>query len=163
MRVRGRLLIFAWPSHDASAFGRWKADPSTLEPKKRKPPTPTGADPKKPQGMVGRPHWRRQGKHSPIHDPASAKNGRSRGHHMAKNDLRHNFGTYRLAQTQNVHRVSDEMGNSPARVREHYRQLVTKSEAKKWWNIMPVRIGKTSKVVEGALKALPPSNAQTPD
>lgn len=52
-----------------------------------------------------------------------------------KNALRHSFGTYRLASTQNVHQVSDEMGNSPAIVREHYRQLVPKSEADKWWKI----------------------------
>ena len=61
-----------------------------------------------------------------------------------KNSLRHSFGTYRLAQTQNVHQVSDEMGNSPAMVREHYRQLVTKAEADKWWAIIPNPADKAS-------------------
>jgi integrase len=54
-----------------------------------------------------------------------------------KNALRHSFGTFRLAETQNAHQVSDEMGNSPTIVREHYRELVTKKQASKWWNIVP--------------------------
>ena len=67
----------------------------------------------------------------------------SAGIKWPKNGLRHSFGTYRLAQTQNVHQVSDEMGNSPAMVREHYRQLVTKSQAEEWWKIFPPKIAKT--------------------
>lgn len=54
-----------------------------------------------------------------------------------ENLLRHSFGSYRLAQTKNVARVADEMGNSPNVVRAHYQNLVRPEQAEAYWRIMP--------------------------
>jgi len=51
--------------------------------------------------------------------------------------LRHSFISYRLAIIKNVHQVSLEAGNSPQMVFAHYRQLVTETQAKEWFAIMP--------------------------
>lgn len=53
------------------------------------------------------------------------------------NGLRHSFGTYRLAETQDVGRTSLEMGNSPSVLFKHYRHLVTKDDAMAYWSIRP--------------------------
>jgi integrase len=55
------------------------------------------------------------------------------------NALRHSFISYRLAIIKNVHQVSLEAGNSPQMVFAHYRQLVTETQAKEWFDIMPPR------------------------
>jgi integrase len=54
-----------------------------------------------------------------------------------RNGLRHSYGSYRLAQIKNASEVSLEMGNSPAMVFKHYRQLVTPRDAAAWWAITP--------------------------
>ena len=54
-----------------------------------------------------------------------------------RNGLRHSFISYRLAEIKNVHQVSLEAGNSPQMVFAHYRQLVTETQAKEWFAIMP--------------------------
>jgi integrase len=53
------------------------------------------------------------------------------------NGLRHSFGTYRLAQTQDVGKASLEMGNSPSVLFKHYRQLVTADQAATYWSVRP--------------------------
>lgn len=53
------------------------------------------------------------------------------------NALRHSFGSYRLAEIQDAAKVSLEMGNSPAMLFKHYRELVTPEQAKLWFEIMP--------------------------
>lgn len=53
------------------------------------------------------------------------------------NALRHSFGSYRLAEVQDAAKVSLEMGNSPAMLFKHYRELVTPEQAKQWFEIMP--------------------------
>ncbi len=66
------------------------------------------------------------------------------------NALRHSFASYRLAETQNAAQVALEMGNSPAVVFKHYRELVKPSAAKAWFAIAPeqaenvVSIGKVA-------------------
>jgi integrase len=50
---------------------------------------------------------------------------------------RHSFGSYRVATTQNVAQVALEMGNSPDVIQKHYREIVTPSDAKKFWKITP--------------------------
>lgn len=50
------------------------------------------------------------------------------------NGLRHSFASYRMAAVKNASQVADEMGNSPAMIFEHYRELVRKADAEKWWN-----------------------------
>jgi integrase len=53
------------------------------------------------------------------------------------NALRHAFCSYRLAGIKNVAQVSHEAGNSPQMIFKHYRQLVSESEAVKWFSIVP--------------------------
>jgi integrase len=53
------------------------------------------------------------------------------------NALRHSFGSYRLAATQNAAQTSMEMGNSPQMVFRHYRELVKPKTAAQWWSIAP--------------------------
>lgn len=54
-----------------------------------------------------------------------------------QNAMRHSFGSYRLAACADAARVSLEMGNSPAMVFAHYRELVKPADAAKYWNIRP--------------------------
>jgi integrase len=53
------------------------------------------------------------------------------------NGCRHSFGSYRMADIKNVYQVAEEMGNSPAMVKKHYFQAVTKAEAARFWAIRP--------------------------
>ncbi len=53
------------------------------------------------------------------------------------NALRHSFCSYRLAAIKNAAQVSLEAGNSPQMIFKHYRQLVTETEASKWFAINP--------------------------
>ena len=54
-----------------------------------------------------------------------------------QNAMRHSFGSYRLAACADAARVSLEMGNSPAMVFAHYRELVKPAAAAKYWSIRP--------------------------
>jgi integrase len=54
-----------------------------------------------------------------------------------KNGLRHSYISYRVAQTRNVAMVALEAGNSPAVVSRNYLKHVTRSEASRWFRIMP--------------------------
>jgi len=47
------------------------------------------------------------------------------------------YASYRLAKCKSAAQVALEMGNSPAMVFRHYREIVTPADAKKWWNIAP--------------------------
>jgi len=40
-----------------------------------------------------------------------------------------------MADIKNVYQVAEEMGNSPAMVKKHYFQAVTKAEAGRFWSI----------------------------
>lgn len=51
--------------------------------------------------------------------------------------LRHSYATYRLAQTNNLHDLANEMGNSPQIIVKHYRDLASAKEGKAWFSIMP--------------------------
>jgi integrase len=53
------------------------------------------------------------------------------------NGLRHSFASYRLAITKDAAAVALEMGNSSRKLFENYRELVTPSQAKKWFNTVP--------------------------
>ena len=53
------------------------------------------------------------------------------------NALRHSYASYRLASCKNAAEVALEMGNSPRMIFEHYRELVTPTDARKWWSITP--------------------------
>lgn len=53
------------------------------------------------------------------------------------NALRHSFGSYFLAASQNENRVAMEMGNSPAIVYKHYRAVVRPAAAEEFFAIHP--------------------------
>ncbi len=42
-----------------------------------------------------------------------------------------------MTDIKNVYQVAEEMGNSPAMVKKHYFQAVTKAEAVRFWSIKP--------------------------
>lgn len=65
------------------------------------------------------------------------------------NGLRHSYGSYRLAQVQDVAKVSFEMGNSPQVVHRHYKELVTEAQAKAWFDLRPA----ASEVLAPAFRA----------
>lgn len=54
-----------------------------------------------------------------------------------KNGLRHSYASYRLAIVGDPGRVAAELGNSPAMVHRHYKQLVKPEEAEAWFTILP--------------------------
>jgi hypothetical protein len=55
--------------------------------------------------------------------------------------LRHSFGTYRLAIVKNAGQVALEMGNSPDIVLKHYwRWNTLEEDAEKFWNLHPVTV-----------------------
>jgi len=53
------------------------------------------------------------------------------------NALRHSFISYRVAESADVPRVSDEAGNSPAMIRQHYVRRVKPAAAAEWFSISP--------------------------
>jgi integrase len=59
-----------------------------------------------------------------------------------QNALRHSFGSYHLAQFNDAAKLALEMGNSPATIFRHYRQLVKPKQAQRYWKIAPAVPGK---------------------
>ncbi len=53
------------------------------------------------------------------------------------NALRHSFGSYFYAKTKNEDLTAAEMGNSPAMVHRHYKELVKPKTAEEFWSIRP--------------------------
>lgn len=54
-----------------------------------------------------------------------------------ENLLRHSYGSYRLASTQNAALVSEEMGNSPAVLKRHYARPLDPATVAAYWRILP--------------------------
>lgn len=52
-----------------------------------------------------------------------------------KNAFRHSFISYRLAISDDENLTSRESGNSPSMIYKNYRELVTKTEAEKWFTV----------------------------
>ena len=63
---------------------------------------------------------------------------------LVPNGLRHSFATYRLAGIQSAEQVSLEMGNSPRKLFQNYRELATKTQAERWFGVMPAAEGKVA-------------------
>ncbi|MDD5260298.1 MAG: phage integrase N-terminal SAM-like domain-containing protein [Methylacidiphilales bacterium] len=61
------------------------------------------------------------------------------------NALRHSFGSYRLALTQDQNLVALEMGNSPAMIHSHYKDLVEEPALSQYWAIVPPAGAKSSR------------------
>ncbi len=53
------------------------------------------------------------------------------------NALRHSYGSYRIALIHDAAKTALEMGNSPAMVFRHYRELVKPKAAARYWAISP--------------------------
>ncbi len=53
------------------------------------------------------------------------------------NALRHSFGSYRIAVIHDAAKTALEMGNSPAMVFRHYRELVKPKAAARYWALSP--------------------------
>ncbi len=53
------------------------------------------------------------------------------------NALRHSFGSYHLAQFKDAAALALQMGNSPAMIFRHYRELVRPADAEKYWKLVP--------------------------
>lgn len=69
------------------------------------------------------------------------------------NALRHSFISYRLAEIQNVAQVALEAGNSPGMIFQHYRELVTASDAKAWFAIKPELPANVTPIAKGVKAA----------
>ncbi len=63
------------------------------------------------------------------------------------NALRHSFGSYHLAMHNDDLKTAFQMGNSPTMVHRHYKALVTKSEAERFWALRPLTAA-DDKIVE---------------
>src|SRR3989442_14467519 len=74
-----------------------------------------------------------------------------------RNALRHSFISYRVAQIQDVAKVSLEAGNSPRMVFSNYRELVRSADAEKWFGITPeaVEAVKAAREKDAAAKIVP--------
>ena len=86
-----------------------------------------------------RPHVKKSGPVAPQglrkrFDAAKSRAGLS---DWPPNAMRHSFASYRLAQCHDAAKVSLEMGNSPAMVFAHYRELVRPKAAVDFWEICP--------------------------
>jgi hypothetical protein len=61
---------------------------------------------------------------------------------LVPNGLRHSYATYRLAAVQSADQVALEMGNSPRKLFQNYRELATKKQAEQWFSVMPAQNAK---------------------
>lgn len=70
------------------------------------------------------------------------------------NGLRHSFISYRCAETGDVAQVADDVGNSPGTIKNHYRAIVTKAAAAKYFAIRPIKTkGKIVNIKTGRASA----------
>ncbi|MCF7760972.1 MAG: hypothetical protein K9M98_10765 [Cephaloticoccus sp.] len=60
---------------------------------------------------------------------------------LPENCFRHSYITHLVAKSGNIAETSLVAGNSPAIIRKHYLELVTKSEGEAWFNIRPSNVG----------------------
>ena len=59
---------------------------------------------------------------------------------------RHSYASYRIRQLKgNLAELAAEMGNSPAMVYRHYREVVKPKDVEAYWNILPA--GEASNIV----------------
>jgi len=68
------------------------------------------------------------------------------------NALRHSFISYRVAETQDVAKVSMEAGNSPQMIFKHYRELVRPADAKTWFSILPAGAARKGRIAKRRLQ-----------
>jgi integrase len=70
---------------------------------------------------------------------AKKRAGIPAGKNETRNTLRKSFGSYRMMITRNIAQVADEMGNSPAMIKRHYKAELEMddSQAQAWFAIQP--------------------------
>jgi hypothetical protein len=61
--------------------------------------------------------------------------------------MRHSFGSYHVAQFNDIPALAVQMGNSPDIIERHYRKAVRPKEAHQYWSLTPDRIQNRGKVV----------------
>jgi integrase len=86
------------------------------------------------------PYRTRVGRVCPVNSQRKINDDRDRAGLRAEwpqNALRHSFGSYHLAQFNDAAKLALEMGNSPATIFRHYRQLVKPKHAEGYWKITP--------------------------
>jgi integrase len=81
-----------------------------------------------------------QGTHDDFYDAQQAT-AQAAGMTWKANALRHSYASYRLAQIGDAGKVSGELGNSPAMVHKHYKELVTAKAAEQWFGVRPAQNG----------------------
>jgi len=62
---------------------------------------------------------------------------KKKGHDTPENALRHSYGSYHLAEWNDINQTAQNMGNSPKMILESYRKAVPKSVASAYWSISP--------------------------
>jgi integrase len=72
------------------------------------------------------------------------------------NGLRHSFGSYHYELHRNEQLTASEMGNSPAVIFRHYRNLVSPADAKQYFSITPRNLDRLSKKLHGGVPEEPP-------
>jgi hypothetical protein len=65
------------------------------------------------------------------------------GFDLPDNCFRHSFISHRCASSGNVAETALEAGNSPTIIFQHYRELFTKDEGERWFNIRPSDVSGT--------------------
>ncbi len=63
------------------------------------------------------------------------------------NALRHSFGSYHVAQHNDIPALAVQMGNSPEIIERHYRKAVRPKEAHQYWSLTPDRVRGQGKVI----------------
>jgi integrase len=96
-------------------------------------------------------HRRRDGKVvSPINfrkQEEQDKTAAGLGDDWPQNALRHSFGSYWLAQFNDINALALLMGNSPAVIERHYKRAVRPKEAHRYWALTPEMVHEGGKVV----------------
>jgi integrase len=88
------------------------------------------------------PYRTRTGRVCPFNLQRKVNDDRERAGLLAKwphNALRHSFASYHLARFNDAAKLALEMGNSPAIIFRHYRELVKPKDAKHYWGIRPAK------------------------
>jgi integrase len=88
------------------------------------------------------PYRTRRGRVCPLNLQKHINEDRDRAKLRAEwpqNALRHGFGSYHLAQFNDAAKLALEMGNSPAMIFKHYRELVKPKDAEFYWALRPAR------------------------
>jgi integrase len=78
--------------------------------------------------------------HGPVTERSAMMNqmevlAKDAGVNWVRNGLRHSYISYRIAIVEDVAKVALECGNSPEIIFKHYRELVTKESAEKWFGL----------------------------